>query len=329
MPRRLTNLILAAAVAVLGVSGVLGWILPDVAADPFYVLHRAGGLALLIALLWKVPIVRGSLRRRLPRRMGGSLAVSSAAAIALTATIGLGFAWTLGLVSFDRPWSYSLLNLHVFIGVALVPLLIQHWVDRSELVGVRAAVLARRNAIRLVALGVAGLALVPVLDIVADKRRPSGSKAARSFSGNDFPVTIWNFDAVPAIDAAEWTVGLSGAVAAPTRLALADLARFPQRERTATLDCTSGWWSEQVWRGAGVLDVMRASGLDSGARDAQVVSVTGHRWSFPLADLEEALLATHVGGQVLQPGHGYPVRLVVPGRRGFQWIKWVDRIEVT
>ena len=328
MPRRVTNLVLAAAIALLGVSGLLGWILPDLAAGVFYVMHRAAGLALLVALLWKVPIARASLRRRLPRRRDGSLVVSAVAALALVASMGIGFAWTLGLVSFDRPFGYSLLNVHVFVGVALLPFLIQHWADRSEMLGVRDAVLARRNAIRIAALGVAGLALVPALDLIADARRPSGSKQARSFSGNDFPVTIWNFDAVPRIDASAWTVGLSGAVAASPRLSLADLARLPQLERTATLDCTSGWWSEQVWRGPGLMDLLRQRGLESTARDATVVSVTGHRWTFPLTDLETALLATQVGGEVLDPGHGYPVRLVVPGRRGFQWIKWVDRIEV-
>ncbi|TMD59944.1 MAG: sulfite oxidase, partial [Chloroflexi bacterium] len=39
------------------------------------------------------------------------------------------------------------------------------------------------------------------------------------------------------------------------------------------------------------------------------------------------LLATHLGGETLSPAHGYPVRLVAPGRRGFQWVKWVSRIE--
>ena len=38
------------------------------------------------------------------------------------------------------------------------------------------------------------------------------------------------------------------------------------------------------------------------------------------------LLATHVGGEPISPGHGAPVRLVAPNRRGFQWVKWVDRI---
>ena len=30
----------------------------------------------------------------------------------------------------------------------------------------------------------------------------------------------------------------------------------------------------------------------------------------------------------LSVGHGFPARLVAPGRRGFWWVKWVDRIEL-
>jgi DMSO/TMAO reductase YedYZ molybdopterin-dependent catalytic subunit len=35
-----------------------------------------------------------------------------------------------------------------------------------------------------------------------------------------------------------------------------------------------------------------------------------------------------VGGEPISHGHGAPVRLVAPGRRGFQWVKWVVRLEV-
>ncbi|MGH2675460.1 MAG: molybdopterin-dependent oxidoreductase, partial [Actinomycetota bacterium] len=31
----------------------------------------------------------------------------------------------------------------------------------------------------------------------------------------------------------------------------------------------------------------------------------------------------------LDPGHGYPARIVAPGRRGFWWVKWVERVELS
>jgi DMSO/TMAO reductase YedYZ molybdopterin-dependent catalytic subunit len=40
------------------------------------------------------------------------------------------------------------------------------------------------------------------------------------------------------------------------------------------------------------------------------------------------MLATHVGEEQLSHAHGAPVRLVAPGVRGFQWVKWVERIEL-
>ena len=57
-------------------------------------------------------------------------------------------------------------------------------------------------------------------------------------------------------------------------------------------------------------------------------SVTGYRWSLPVEEARDALLATHVDGERLSHGHGFPARLVAPGRRGFQWVKWVTEVEV-
>jgi DMSO/TMAO reductase YedYZ molybdopterin-dependent catalytic subunit len=58
-----------------------------------------------------------------------------------------------------------------------------------------------------------------------------------------------------------------------------------------------------------------------------VVSATGYRRRLPASDVATVLLATHAGGQPLADGHGGPVRLVVPGRRGFWWVKWVVAVE--
>ena len=70
------------------------------------------------------------------------------------------------------------------------------------------------------------------------------------------------------------------------------------------------------------------AGVAAGGAHVRVVSHTGYRWGFALADARELLLATHVGDEPLSHGHGAPVRLVVPGHRGFQWVKWVTRVEV-
>ena len=40
------------------------------------------------------------------------------------------------------------------------------------------------------------------------------------------------------------------------------------------------------------------------------------------------MLATRVGGELLWHGHGAPLRLVVPGRRGYDWVKWVDEVRL-
>src|SRR5947208_9560056 len=58
MPRRLTNLVLLAAAVGLAGSGLLGWIVPDRVAGPWYELHHLFGALLVLTLLWKAPIVR-------------------------------------------------------------------------------------------------------------------------------------------------------------------------------------------------------------------------------------------------------------------------------
>ena len=65
------------------------------------------------------------------------------------------------------------------------------------------------------------------------------------------------------------------------------------------------------------------------AASIKVVSATGYSRRFPIEDLENLWLATRVGREPLRAGHGAPVRLVAPGRRGFWWVKWVTSVETS
>jgi len=325
VPRRLANLALLTAITTLLASGIVAWLLPDTAAGALYVTHRIAGIALVLALVWKYAIARRSLRRRGVR--GSGVWIGLATAGLTIATAGLGLAWTAGLVSFDRPFAYSALNLHVMTGLALGALVVAHVLARGESRPALVALAGRRAALRGLALLAASLVVSVSLDRLAIARRVTGSRHAGSFTGNAFPVTIWSLDTVPTVDVDSWRLRVSGAASPrPVALSYADIVALPRREASVVLDCTGGWWTEQVWSGASLMDVLARTGMGEGATRVEVISLTGHRWMFDRSEAEQAILATHVGGERLSAGHGYPLRLVVPSLRGFLWIKWVGEV---
>jgi DMSO/TMAO reductase YedYZ molybdopterin-dependent catalytic subunit len=138
------------------------------------------------------------------------------------------------------------------------------------------------------------------------------------------PVTQWISDEVPDSPAAVLVLAAPGR---RVRVPVTDLDRGDVVR--AALDCTGGWYAVQDWRGVRLdrlLAFLDRELPDGGSVD--VVSVTGFRRRLPLSEAGGLLLATHAAGRPLSPGHGAPVRLVAPGRRGFWWVKWVARVEV-
>jgi len=218
---------------------------------------------------------------------------------------------------------------HGGLGGALAVVVLVHALARAKPLR-RRDVADRRQFLTAAAVGAGALAawglqrpLERALGLPGAHRRFTGSYDAGSFTANDFPVTSWVSDHPrPHVG----SLRVTGRVRRELSLAAGRLDRGDAL--TATLDCTGGFSTTQRWRGVRLGRVLDEAGVRPGARHVRVISRTGYRWSFGLEHARELLLATHVGEEPLSHGHGAPCRLVVPGRRGFQWVKWVERIEV-
>jgi len=297
-----------------------------------FVVHSVGGVTLVALLFWKFRRVRKRVTDR--SLWDGGTPVSLLLATLAVGALVTGLVWTATGVVRIGPW--TLLSGHMLLGVLVVPVLAWHLRHRFRLPR-RRTVGSRREALRFTVLAATGAlvwrvreAAAAVFGLAGADRRFSGSSDAAGAAGNDFPVTSWVADDPDPVDRAAWTLTVAGEVETGRTFEYADLAPEAGADASerATLDCTSGWYAERDWQGVRVGDLLDAAGVTDEARWVGFRSVTGYRWSLPLGEAREALLATHVDGDPLSHGHGAPVRLVAPGRRGFQWVKWVDAVEV-
>jgi DMSO/TMAO reductase YedYZ molybdopterin-dependent catalytic subunit/cytochrome b561 len=309
-------------------SGLVSFTIGTPSGWPLFWAHRIAGLTLFVFLGFKLARVRQNLTDS--SRWRRTTLLSALTLLAVVGALGTGVVWVFGLDVRVSRW--TLLSVHVGFGLVLVPLMLWHLSTKFRLPR-RRDFDRRRTTIRYSALLVGGALAYRgqelanrMLESPGAARRFTGSQPREGEGNQSFPVTSWVADDPDPVDHSAWTLTVDGLVRTPLDLAYEDLA--PDTEREALLDCTSGWYTDQRWRGVRVGDLLEMAAVEDSGRFVRFVSVTGYRWSLPIDEAREALLATHVGGDRLSHGHGAPLRLVAPGRRGFQWVKWVERVEV-
>ena len=134
----------------------------------------------------------------------------------------------------------------------------------------------------------------------------------------------------PAIDLSAYRLTVTGMVENPLCLDFMRIQELEAEERLVELPCVEGWTETALWKGTRLAPLLEMAGVREGADNVVFTSPGGYSTSLTLADIAETdpLLAYGVNGEALPPEQGFPLRLVVPDRLGYKWIKWVTGIEV-
>jgi DMSO/TMAO reductase YedYZ molybdopterin-dependent catalytic subunit len=306
-----------------------------------FVVHELLAGSLLAAVLLKL---RQSIPRAVARQHWLRLGIGLVLSLPVVASLAAGYAWVASgaLPIMDIPWlgSVTVLALHVWLGLALLPILAVHLLPKrwrllrpgpTALAGAPRRLLARRSLLAVVGLGaisLGALGAAEVLERIGGKgRRFTGSRLLNP--GGVPPATTFFGEATPNIDPSTWRLRVGGRVARPAALTIGQLQALGETELKATLDCTSGWALTTSWHGVPLQAVLDLIGAEPAATRVEVRSVTGWGAAFGLEEAQGLLLATSVAGGDLPIGNGAPCRLVAPGRRGLDWVKWVTEIRVS
>jgi DMSO/TMAO reductase YedYZ molybdopterin-dependent catalytic subunit len=138
--------------------------------------------------------------------------------------------------------------------------------------------------------------------------------------------------AVPDIDLASWDFAVWGEVDNAIRLTWEELNRLPKTAVTEDIHCVTRWSRfDTSFEGVHWSEVQKLVGQRPSARYVVAHAEQGFTSNVPIASLEDpqALLATHADGEPLTLEHGWPLRLVIPGKYFWKSAKWLRGIELT
>ena len=135
---------------------------------------------------------------------------------------------------------------------------------------------------------------------------------------------------LPHIKIAQWRIRLFGLVTAERVFDWASFRALPSTSIKADVHCVTRWSKlDTVWSGVATRDLVQAVTPSPSAHYVLVHAAGGYTANLELDAFlaADALFAWAFDGQPLSPQHGWPLRLVVPGRYFWKSVKWVDSVK--
>ena len=142
----------------------------------------------------------------------------------------------------------------------------------------------------------------------------------------DFPVL--SAGPTPRTPLAQWSFTIRGAVERPAVWSWEEFMALPRETITVDIHCVTKWTKlDTVWEGVSCDALLERTG--SKGRFVTAWSDGGYTTNLPLSDLTggKAWIALGYGGGALEPEHGGPARLLVPGLYFWKSAKWIRGLE--
>lgn len=195
---------------------------------------------------------------------------------------------------------------------------------RRRLVGGSAATAA------VLAAGVAGMTVPPLSPLAFLGQRRAGTGP----QGVPVNKTARSAGVIESATAPGWRLTVTGDVDRPLSLSLDDLRARARTEAELPIACVEGWSASARWRGVAVRDLLAEAGAPERADVTAVSLQEGGRYRASTLNPGQAadrhtLVALELDGDPLHLDHGFPARLMCPGRPGVEQTKWLTRLEVT
>ena len=133
---------------------------------------------------------------------------------------------------------------------------------------------------------------------------------------------------------ADWRVKVTGLVARPLSLSMADIRAMPQRTQITRHDCVEGWSAIGQWTGVPLARILAAAGVRDSARYIvfRCADRIGDALYYESCDMVDALhpqtiMAWSLNNAVLPIANGAPLRMRIERQLGYKQAKYVEGIE--
>jgi DMSO/TMAO reductase YedYZ molybdopterin-dependent catalytic subunit len=153
---------------------------------------------------------------------------------------------------------------------------------------------------------------------------------------NDEHYTVTQNPVDPAPQTSLWRLEVTGFVKNAGSYTYEEVQRLPSISRPITLECIANYTGDHlistaIWQGVTLRTLLDLhGGALPNATHIAFYSVDGYNVSLPLNEVlaVDPLLAWRMNGAELPQKHGFPMRVLIPGRFGEENPKWLTRIEL-